>query len=64
MVAKPGCEIDIDEVRALLNGQLAAFKVPRYTWLNEEPLPRNASGKLLKKTARPLCKADINHPQR
>ena len=31
---------------------LAAYKIPRYIWLLSEPLPRNASGKFLKRELR------------
>jgi long-chain acyl-CoA synthetase len=31
---------------------LAKYKIPRYIWLSHDPLPRNASGKFLKRQLR------------
>ncbi len=52
VVLKPGQQVDEQEFRDLLAGQLAKFKVPKYIWLRSEPLPRNPSGKVLKKQLR------------
>ncbi|MEM8496701.1 MAG: class I adenylate-forming enzyme family protein [Pseudomonadota bacterium] len=41
--------LDVDVLRAFCKEHLAAFKVPRYIWVVQEPLPRNASGKFVKK---------------
>jgi long-chain acyl-CoA synthetase len=41
-----------DEVRAWVRAELADFKVPTYVDIRTEPLPRNASGKLLKNVLR------------
>ena len=41
-----------DDVRAWVRGELADFKVPAHVELRTEPLPRNASGKLLKNVLR------------
>ncbi len=41
--------LDVDALRAFCKEHLAAFKVPRYIWVVQEPLPRNASGKFVKK---------------
>ncbi|MBF6083065.1 AMP-binding protein [Nocardia cyriacigeorgica] len=43
-----GSEIDIEAVLAHCREQLADFKVPQYVTVVDEPLPRNAGGKLLK----------------
>jgi long-chain acyl-CoA synthetase len=43
-----GREVTEDELRDHVKGRLAAFKVPASFELRLEPLPRNASGKLLK----------------
>jgi acyl-CoA synthetase (AMP-forming)/AMP-acid ligase II len=40
--------IDVDAVIAFCRTQLADFKVPQYVSVSEQPLPRNAGGKLLK----------------
>jgi acyl-CoA synthetase (AMP-forming)/AMP-acid ligase II len=38
-----------DDIRAFCKTQLAAYKVPRYLWILDQPLPRNASGKFVKR---------------
>ena len=48
-VIVPDGEIDIGAVIAHCRGRIADFKVPQYIALRDEPLPRNAGGKLLKK---------------
>lgn len=52
VVLKPGTSATEEELRAVVAGQLAGFKVPRYIWISAEPLPRNPSGKILKKNLR------------
>ncbi len=37
------------ELREFCKTQLAAYKAPRYIWILDEPLPRNASGKFVKR---------------
>jgi acyl-CoA synthetase (AMP-forming)/AMP-acid ligase II len=49
--AKPGENIDIDEVRTFVEPRLAAYKRPRAYELRDE-LPRTDSGKLLKRVLR------------
>jgi long-chain acyl-CoA synthetase len=49
---KPGEEISAAEIREHCSGLIAKFKVPRYIWILDEPLPRNASGKFLKRELR------------
>jgi long-chain acyl-CoA synthetase len=44
--------IDADELRRFLASRLARFEIPRYLHFVEEPLPRTASGKILKRTLR------------
>ena len=41
--------LTVDELRAHLGSKLAAYKVPRYIEIVDEPLPQNASGKLFKR---------------
>jgi len=41
-----------DQVKAFLADKLAAFKVPQYIRISHEPLPKNATGKVLKKAIR------------
>ncbi len=40
------------ELKDYVRGKLAAFKVPGYIDIIQEPLPKNATGKVLKKTIR------------
>jgi long-chain acyl-CoA synthetase len=49
---EPGLSITEDEVRSWVAETLANFKVPTYVDLVDQPLPRNASGKLLKNVLR------------
>ena len=43
---------DEDELRAFLAERVARFKIPRYLDIRTEPLPRTASGKILKRQLR------------
>ncbi len=52
VVVAEGKSIDADELRAFVRERIAGFKVPRYIWLRRELLPRNASGKFLKRELR------------
>ncbi len=52
IVVKAGADLSADELRAFARQRIAGFKVPRYLWLGGEPLPRNASGKFLKRELR------------
>ena len=45
---KPGKTVSEEELRAHVANQLAAFKVPVEIQFLDEPLPRNANGKILK----------------
>jgi long-chain acyl-CoA synthetase len=49
---EPGEILTTDEVRRWVRAELADFKVPTHVELRAEPLPRNASGKLLKNVLR------------
>ena len=44
-----GKTLDPDDIRKFAREHLAGFKIPRYIWVLSDPLPRNASGKFLKK---------------
>ena len=50
-VPKPGAEIDADDVIAWAREKIAGFKVPKSIDIIEA-LPRNASGKILRKDLR------------
>ncbi|MDH3299772.1 MAG: acyl--CoA ligase [Acidimicrobiia bacterium] len=49
VMAKPGFELDVDELTGFLGEHLAPFKVPTRVIVVDEQLPRNASGKILKR---------------
>jgi long-chain acyl-CoA synthetase len=49
---EPGASLTADDVRAWVRAELADFKVPAHVELRTDPLPRNASGKLLKNALR------------
>jgi acyl-CoA synthetase (AMP-forming)/AMP-acid ligase II len=51
VVLEPGAGFDEDEVRAYCREQLAGYKVPALFQVHDE-LPRNASGKILKRELR------------
>ena len=52
VVLVPGAELDAAGLAAHLEGRLARFKHPRHVWFLDEPLPRNANGKFLKRELR------------
>ena len=47
-----GTELDETALAEHLEGRLARFKHPRRVWFLDEPLPRNANGKFLKRELR------------
>ena len=49
---KAGSELNPEELEAHLRERLAGFKVPSVLELTREPLPRNPSGKILKRALR------------
>ena len=51
---KPGAEASEDELKAHVAAHLAPFKIPARVITYREPLPRNATGKILKKELRGL----------
>ncbi|MBY9068101.1 acyl--CoA ligase [Hyphomonas sp. WL0036] len=52
VVLKPGEQLDADALRAHCTAIMAKHKVPRYVWFLEDALPRNASGKFIKRDLR------------
>jgi long-chain acyl-CoA synthetase len=48
VVAAPGATIDIEELRAWVAAELAYYKVPAHWEVRDDPLPRNALGKVMK----------------
>ncbi|MGW0545980.1 class I adenylate-forming enzyme family protein [Streptomyces altiplanensis] len=49
---RAGAGTGAEELRAHVGRSLAAFKVPAHVLVREEPLPRNATGKVLKRELR------------
>jgi long-chain acyl-CoA synthetase len=52
VVTKPGSTVTADEIRAHVAARLAAFKVPSHVAVVSDALPRNAAGKILKRSLR------------
>ena len=52
VLLRPGATVSPEELREHLIGLMAKHKVPRYLWFMNDPLPRNASGKFLKRQLR------------
>ena len=52
IVPKAGITLTADDIRHFLAANLAAYKIPSKIWFRDEPLPRNASGKFLKREVR------------
>jgi len=52
--------VDEAELRDFLQTRLARFKVPRYLIFSEAPLPRTASGKILKRSLRDRAASKVN----
>jgi fatty-acyl-CoA synthase len=55
-----GADLDGDTVVAACRGVLADYKLPRYLVVRDQPLPRNMSGKVLKRDLRDEY-ADLPH---
>lgn len=52
IVLRPGMSLTEDELRKFLAVSLAKYKIPTRVWFRAEPIPRNASGKFLKRELR------------
>ncbi len=52
IVRGAGAALTEDELVAFLADKLAKFKIPERVWFLDDPLPRNASGKFLKRELR------------
>ena len=44
-----GDNVSAEDIREFCKTKLAGFKIPRYIWILDTPLPRNASGKFVKR---------------
>ena len=49
-----------EELQEFLAERLAKFKIPTYVWQQQEPLPRTASGKILKRELREQAQARVS----
>ncbi len=61
VVLREGQSVSAEALRAHLSERLAKHKVPRYVWFLDESIPRNASGKFLKRQLRETLKLDEAH---
>ncbi|MEO5899697.1 MAG: hypothetical protein ABIR68_06145 [Ilumatobacteraceae bacterium] len=52
VIRKPGTTFTEKDLQSFAAERLARFKVPSIVVFSDEPLPRNATGKLLKKDLR------------
>jgi len=52
IVLKKGAEFDVEGLKTHIARKLASFKVPSHIEIHTEQLPRNASGKILKRDLR------------
>ncbi|WP_310475073.1 class I adenylate-forming enzyme family protein [Sandarakinorhabdus sp.] len=59
VVLKPGESLDEAALRSFVGGLIANYKVPRHIWFMAEPLPRNASGKFLRRELRDRLAKDL-----
>jgi long-chain acyl-CoA synthetase len=59
VVAKAGEALDAEALRELCAGVLAKHKVPQFVWVLEEALPRNASGKFLRREIRERLSGEV-----
>jgi len=54
----PGQSLTEDALRDFLKEHLAGYKTPRYLWFSDSQLPRNASGKFLKKDLQKVLRVE------
>ncbi|MBS0481583.1 MAG: acyl--CoA ligase [Proteobacteria bacterium] len=52
VVLEAGGDTSAEAIKAFCAGHLSKHKVPRYVWIMDQPLPRNASGKFLRRELR------------
>ncbi|MEP5569598.1 MAG: class I adenylate-forming enzyme family protein [Halioglobus sp.] len=51
---KEGHTPSADEIREFCKSKIASYKIPRHIWILETPLPRNASGKFVKRSLKDM----------
>ncbi|WP_374527587.1 class I adenylate-forming enzyme family protein [Novosphingobium sp.] len=59
VVLKPGANLSAEDLREDCGRHIAKHKCPRYVWFMDEPLPRNASGKFLKRELRDRLSPEV-----
>jgi len=59
VVLRAGYFVKETDLRQHAAAFIAQYKVPRYVWISEVPLPRNASGKFLRKQLREALSASV-----
>ncbi len=52
VMLREGAPVTAQDLRAHLAAIMARHKIPRYIWFLSDPLPRNASGKFVKRELR------------
>ena len=52
IVLRPGHQLSADQLREFLAANIAKHKIPSRIWFRDEPIPRNANGKFLKRELR------------
>lgn len=63
-IVRSGGRLDVAALIAHCNANLANYKVPRYVIEAEEPLPRNASGKIVKPILREIYASQARQRER
>jgi long-chain acyl-CoA synthetase len=58
LLLKPDVVASAADLRRHCAELIASYKVPRYLWIEAEPLPRNASGKFLKRELRDRLRSE------
>ena len=59
MVPQAGEQIDRDDLAKFCGEAFASFKIPTQWVIGDEPLPRNATGKVLKNVLSGAAKSDF-----
>jgi steroid-24-oyl-CoA synthetase len=49
LVIESDADISAEDIRSFCKDHLSSYKIPRYIWLLDTPLPRNATGKFIKR---------------
>jgi long-chain acyl-CoA synthetase len=61
VVMRPGRAVSVEALREHCATLTARHKIPRYIWVLDTPLPRNASGKFLRRELRDSLKTEAAH---